>query len=152
MRHSCAVYFQSRAACRLSGSIATDMGRTRHVRFPTDRTADIAGGPFRAKFGLGLHPRVMKPATTFLALWRGMSSQSRSCGPVFFRHWAISDTADREIRKVRLPATFPCRPTCAGGTCPFAFSGDKIARQPFALFLTCSIQTSFSGRISSRFV
>ena len=112
MRAECAIHAPyifkaARPADFGSGSIATDMGRTRHVRFPTDRTADIAGGPFRAKFGLGLHPRVLKPATTFLALWRGMSSQSRSCGPVFFRHWAISVTADREIRKVRLPATFP---------------------------------------------
>src|SRR6266566_1680234 len=35
------------------GSFATKLDRPRHVRFPpvSDRTADIAGGPFRAKGG-----------------------------------------------------------------------------------------------------
>jgi hypothetical protein len=37
-----------------SGSIATEIGFPWHVRFPpvSDRTADIAGGPFRATTGL----------------------------------------------------------------------------------------------------
>ncbi len=35
------------------GPFATKLDRPRHVRFPpvSDRTADIAGGPFRANSG-----------------------------------------------------------------------------------------------------
>jgi hypothetical protein len=34
----------------------------------------------------------------------------------------------------------------AGGTCPALCRCEEMAGQPSALFLTCSIQTSFSGK------